>query len=213
MKERPILFSGPMVRALLDGSKTQTRRIVKPQPAAGLNWAGWCITSTHTADEGKATWARGDGPHLVDVHRVRCLYGQPGDRLWVRESFSGPHHRERTPPRDWHSLDEIHYWADGNPEDGDWSKPRPGMFMPRWASRITLEVVSVHVERLQDISEADAYSEGIEQTEFCEEAEHAQPATGALPGRYAYRALWEQINGPDSWAANPWVWVVEFKRL
>jgi hypothetical protein len=116
------------------------------------------------------------------------------------------------PPGQWPKESSIWYWADGNPDYGDWTRPRPSIHMPRWASRITLEIVSVRVERLQDISEADCYAEGIESTEFCEEAERLQPATGALPGRYAYRALWESINGPDSWDANPWVWVVEFKR-
>jgi hypothetical protein len=81
MKEHPILFSAAMVRALLDGSKTQTRRAVKAQPSPDHKWAGWCISSTCSADEGKATWARGDGPLMVDAHRVRCPYGQPGDRL------------------------------------------------------------------------------------------------------------------------------------
>ena len=114
------------------------------------------------------------------------------------------------PPRLIPQDARIHYAAT---EDRGGLLWRPSIHMPRWASRITLEVTGVRVERLQDISEADAYAEGIEQTDFIEEAEHQEPATGAPPGRYAYRALWESINGPDSWTANPWVWAVEFKRI
>lgn len=101
------------------------------------------------------------------------------------------------------------YRADYDSDDR-WT---PSIFMLRAASRLTLEITGVRVERLQGISEADCYAEGIEATDFAAEAEHLQPATGVLPGRYAYRALWESINGPGSWAANPWVWVVEFSRV
>ncbi len=189
MKERPILFSVPMVRALLDGSKTQTRRVVKPQPSLGQEFSG----------------------------RVLCPYGQPGDRLWVREAFSGPHHQDRHPPRDWRSTDEIHYWADGCPTNcGDWTKPRPGMFMPRWASRITLGVIGVRVERLQDITEDDARAEGITDGGClnCGESETTCGCLNPQPdARDSFIYLWQSINGPGSWAANPWVWVVEVERV
>jgi hypothetical protein len=188
MNERPILFSSPMVRALLDGSKTQTRRIMKPQPSLGQDFGG----------------------------RVLCPYGQPGDRLWVREAFSGPRHQEHHPPRDWHSTDEIHYWADGCPSCNDWTKPRPGMFMPRWASRITLEITGVRVERLVDISEDDARAEGITDGGClnCGESETNCGCLNPQPdARDSFIHLWESINGPGSWAANPWVWVVEFRRV
>lgn len=210
MKERPILFSGPMVRALLDGSKTQTRRVLKQATGPSLS----VDMAEGAPGVAELSWLWGDGPGH-DVHetikRVPCPYGAPGDRLWVRESFSGPHHRERTPPRDWHSLDEIHCWADGNPEAGDWTKPRPGMFMPRWASRITLEVVSVRVERLQAISEADAMAEGSRS--WAQEQDTPVKDIPAGETRLIFRQLWEQINGSDSWDANPWVWAVEFRRL
>ena len=172
-KERPILFSAPMVRALLAGTKTQTRRVVKvPKRMEG-------VTSPAGA--------------LVDFD---CPYGRPGDRLWVRETFSYDaklHFRGDRGP--------CWYWADGNPEYGDWTKPRPSIHMPRWASRITLEITGVRVERLQSISEEDALAEGATLHK------DKDPDYG-----YAgwYRALWESINGPDSWAANPFVWVIEF---
>lgn len=213
-KERPILFSGPMVRALLDGSKTQTRRAMKPQPTH-FNPAGVPRRVIPTG-----------GPSDV----IRCPYGQPGDRLWVRETWQGPllQEFEADADPDWHYASHIHqyqnpahceYAADGGPkpeytnaDDVMRQGWRPSIHMPRWASRITLEITSVRVERLQDISDADCVAESC----------GALPAaigcpTTSAPGetipRAMFRALWESINGPDSWAANPWVWVVEFRRL
>lgn len=233
MKERPILFSAPMVRALLAGTKTQTRRVVEPQPPIGHAWSGWCVSSTHRADEGKATWAAGTGPFLRDVHRVACPYGQPGDRLWVRETFyaygSWETRFDKRKGRDaWHFVDltlesgKSYRYAANMGDNGTrqrgkggevrWWK-RPAIFMPRSASRLTLEVVSVRVERLQEISEADAIAEGISyspdfegfHTEDCRHFHCADP-------RKSYEKLWEHINGAGSWDGNPWVWVVEFKR-
>lgn len=172
-----MLFSAPMVRAILASTKTQTRRVAK-------EFAG-----RDDLDAILRSYPRQNG----------CPYGQPGDRLWVRETFSGPHFRTGEPPSLWHNFDELHYWADGNPADGDWTRPIPSIHMPRWASRITLEITGVRVERLHDISEADAASEGI-------------PPNGPPP-TVGYHALWEQIHGPNSWDVNPWVWVVDFKRL
>lgn len=203
MVERPILFSGPMVRALLAGTKLQTRRILKPQP--------------RRVDGGVPF---GDGPAWAHAEpgtaMMRCPYGQRGDRLWVREAFSGPHYREDFPPALWSPSDAFWYWADGNPSVGDWTKPRPSIHMPRFASRITLEITSVRVERLQDISEADAIAEGCTRNHngYYWGGPHAvsglkQMATAIS----AYRDLWESINGPGSWKANPWVWVVEFERV
>lgn len=191
IKERPILFIAPMVRAILEGRKTQTRRIVKPQPSMECD-------------------CEPEGYSWVPMHKGRelshhqCPYGQPGDRLWVRETFSGPWCMGDTPPSKWGRSSRIWYWADGNPEEGDWTRPRPSIHMPRWASRITLEITDVRVERLQDISDADALSEGIYPT-----------STGLYAGaaKAEFRKLWESINGPESWSANPWVWVIEFKKL
>lgn len=109
------------------------------------------------------------------------------------------------PPSKWGDCSRIWYWADGNPTEGDWTRPRPSIHMPRWASRILLEITAVRVERLQDISETDAEAEGIQEIVDAGVDHDGTP-------RDAYRALWEQINGADSWSANPWVWVVEFNR-
>ena len=145
MAERPILFSAPMVRAILDGRKTQTRRILNPQPIETL---------PRTDDR------------LIDLLVRDSPYGATGDLLWVK-------------------------W-------------KPSIYMPRWASRITLEIVSVRVERLKSISEDDAQAEGAEVPMTCDVSHSA---------RNNFAQLWESINGPGSWDANPWVWVVEFKRF
>ena len=178
MTERPILFSAPMVRALLAGTKTQTRRVVKRNAYE---------KSIHADQFAPPTCA--------------CPYGQPGDRLWVRETWAkwGRDDQCGEGPSVTH---EPIYRADGSPWD-EQDKWRPSIHMPRAASRILLEITSVRVERLQDISEADTVAEGIP-------AGEVSPADA---GRFAYRLLWESINGPDSWAANPWVWVLEFKRV
>lgn len=206
MRERPILFSAPMVRAILEGRKTLTRRVVKPQPSANHKWLGWCLSSTHQADEGKVTWVEGDHPHAMNPLYVRCPYGKPGDRLWVREAWSTHAMFDLLAPREI-AARSVHYWVDGDVQTG---KRRPGMFMPRWASRILLEVTEVRVERLQDISEADAVAEGAECIEVGGE-------TGVALSEWSHREgfikLWKSINGPDSWALNPWVWVVSFKRI
>ena len=196
MKERPILFSAPMVRALLDGSKTQTRRVVKPQPIADRQFSGGYSIAPTKRTEGStlSVWA----PHVG----MACPYGQLGDRLWVRETWNSSGLNWRKPIRDMRKvLGPVHYSAD--PEHGGWmpywGTMKPSIHMPRWASRITLEITAVRVERLQDISELDALSEGVDQ-DTC--------APVAI-----YRELWEQINGHASWDMNPWVWAIEFKRI
>jgi len=206
-KERPILFSAPMVRALLDGSKTQTRRVVKPQPAKG--WAFEVppvlgrITSPHPK-KGRfgAFICHGVGTSLPLADLIPCPYGQPGDRLWVREAWRTYRGNDATPPGDLTTAHRIWYEADDrcNAAAG---KLRPSMFMPRWASRITLEITSVRVERLQDINRGDAMAEGCP---FPNMAQGDDP-------RQWYEQLWREINGPDSWATNPWVWAIEFKRI
>jgi hypothetical protein len=225
-RKRPILFSAPMVRALLDGSKTQTRRVVKPQPAHDqIMPREWSKVTRHNPN---AIYGDGLGWVATDKsgnpHEFRCPYGQPGDQLWVRESFA---------PRTlgaWPILETAMqpiYRADG--DRPEWKNIwKPSIHMPRWASRITLEITSVRVERLQGISEADAKAEGIKRGAnfpgwyrgpLLGDSAGLQQAGGregkiptAFP-RLAYRSLWEQINGPGSWDANPWVWAVEFKRL
>lgn len=177
MKERPTLFSGPMVRAILEGRKTQTRRAVKFQ------WCGSGEALMHQATFDPA---------------YKCPYGQPGDRLWVRETFRSKQQCGET--IDWT------YRADC-PALTEYLFPwKPSIYMPRRASRITLEIMSVRGERLQDISEEDAKAEG------CEWSQWSFP-NSTRPGKSAYRALWESINGPGSWDQNPWVWVIEFKEV
>lgn len=210
MTERPILFSGPMVRALLDGSKTQTRRVVKGKAF------DWLEAYEFT-------------PEFVALpDNAMCPYGQPGDRLWVRETWMDLQgtgieivtgSRERyaygaDTPRGSYGDDQRKCYG---------LKWRPSIHMPRVASRITLEITSMRVERLQDINEADAAAEGLT---FSAKARRSEDCMGIYELRMPdgklhfndnacdlFRTLWEQINGPDSWAANPWVWVVEFRRL
>ena len=202
MKERPILFSAPMVRAILEGKKTQTRRVIKPQPEnlvegkainipygyypdrffGGNLWTYWGPKGSK--DQGKCT-----------LPLFKCPYGQPGDRLWVREAFHiCPHHEDYFYRADDENLllkCKVH------------TKWRPSIHMPRAASRIQLEITDIRVERLCDITDQDAIEEGVDRTNT------------SLRG-YAterFKNLWQSINGPDSWEQNPWVWVVEFKKV
>ena len=191
MKERPILFNAPMVRALLAGTKTQTRRVVKMKPHHQIE----------ERDDGTPWPWMYDGERNADSW-LACPYGQPGDRLWVRETFG---HFERN--KNFAPGCDVFYRADG---ESLAVKPwRPSIHMPRWASRITLEVTGVRVERLQDISSDDARAEGCPDKPI----DDAEQASIDLLAKLWYHDLWEQINGLDSWAANPWVWVVEFKRV
>ena len=211
MKERPILFSGPMVRALLNGSKTQTRRVVKAR--ADKNMGPRCVLQPH---ELAREVNRGDYQN--------CPYGQPGDRLWVRETWQGPLATEDDHyPEGLYSPKFCEYAADGGPtpefttaDDELVCRWRPSIHMPRWASRITLEITGVRVERLQDISEADAIAEGCAKNHnnyYWGGPHKAGGLKQMATARQAYQDLWESINGPGSWDANPWVWVVGFKRV
>jgi len=225
MKERPILFNGPMVRAILDGSKTQTRRILKSN-----------CQEIGERDDG-SRWPWSEHPDTAADHWHACPLGQPGDRLWVRETWLEDPEDDGT----WHytqymgckgsSLSEIPrkfqkpdhcIYREG--WDGPGLTWRPSIHMPRWASRILLEITGVRVERLQDISRKDAVAEGLHRYEHVwRDAEYplddvAYEPTKGWATRYscpvqAYHALWESINGAGSWNANPWVWVVEFKRV
>lgn len=186
MKERPLPFKVPMVRATLSDIKLMTRRIVK---GAALDWLE----------------RDGFTPEFVALpENAMCPYGVPGDRLWVREAWRTVPAVDHLPPRELTSAHRIWYEADA-PHQPGFGKLRPSMFMPRWVSRITLEITSVRVERLQEISEADAKAEGV--------AIKNSPAAFLTSYARGFRDLWESINGPGSWDANPWVWVVEFRRL
>lgn len=178
MKERPIIFSTEMVRAILNDRKTQTRRVIKPQPLS-LN-----------------PYLRGNASIEIDIgqkHKpqwIKCPYGQPGDRLWVRESW---HIDEDDPQNPYYKAEEKH------PEIfPKWNSP---IHMPRWASRITLEITKVRVERLQEISEYNALKEGC-QSELM------------FSARTNFIGLWNSLHKKEyRWEDNPWVWVVSFKRV
>ncbi|ENX57627.1 MULTISPECIES: hypothetical protein [Acinetobacter] len=231
MKERPILFSTSMVQAILDGRKTQTRRIIKKAPTTAINHRlieldnGW-------------NWQVNEQGVVPTMHReicnpMICPYGMVGDRLWVRETW----HVEPG-ARGW-SMDEnepctgwIEYKAGGSKEvtapdfdavqrcfpkgEVDWdfvpSDWRPSIFMPRWACRIVLEISNIRIERLQAISDSDAKAEGILETMYGWKSQSDSYRYGETP-RAAFHILWEEINGSDSLKANPWIWVVEFKLL
>ncbi len=268
LRERPILFSAPMVRAVLDGTKTQTRRVVKlphENPLGkweALPWGGPNGGRTRSGETLPAQMVIG---HSRTGDILGCPYGQPGDRLWVREThfafgrwetrYSAKKRRD-----EWHFVDMTLECGHAYLYDADHPRPqplagkrdggvtpkwwkRPAIFMPRAASRIALEVAGVRVERLQEISETDAVAEGCKAEPFPGpwwqgykrmpdgELVHQQ-ATGESPpdwmvephrmrdmsslnrsAKDAFQTLWGQINGPDSWTSNPWVWVIAFQRL
>lgn len=228
MKERGIIFNAEMVRAVLEGRKTQTRRIIKDCPTVQDGWypdrynnsAEWTFWGARgSADAGRCT-----------LPFVKCPFGEVGDRLWVRETWMPD------APRDGTWGDVEFYGCKGSPLSmipKQFRKPEhcihratwdgsemvgwtPSIHMPRWASRITLEITGVRVERSQDITEQDAAAEGV------------PPAGDLLPdypdtyltpkgdfatAKVAFQRLWESIYGEESWQANPWVWVIEFERV
>jgi hypothetical protein len=249
VKERPILFSAPMVRAILAGTKTQTRRLAKdlrlvPRRKVTADALPWQTESDaeHVAavapprrypatlnphgavcavygadhererlgmrpDEFDFVCPYADGRTYLSEHRWRIDVA-PSQRLWVREKFSA------------HMYDDgIWYWANGNIADADSYPPTSPIFMPRKVSRITLEVTSVRVERVQDISEADAWAEGIDEVDgeiddaaICKAAKEAR--CSFEDAKATYGALWDSINGKRApWASNPWCWAVEFRRV
>lgn len=205
MTERPILFSAPMVRALLDGTKSQTRRIVKGAPA---DWApiGPEVYSPTVIDR------FGDeqpGPDVFGAGNadgsdwLRCPFGAPGGRLWVRETWARDDEDGTLMYRaDLGRNACADAWEQGRVEGVPRYRWRPSIHMPRAASRIALQVTGVRVEQLHQISRGDAMAEGCP---------FANMQDGESPVRW-YERLWRAINGADSWDANPWVWVVEFRN-
>ncbi|HBQ5895010.1 morphogenetic protein [Klebsiella pneumoniae] len=206
--ERGMIFNAEMVRAILDGRKTQTRRIIKPQPEATLSGSL----------SGKWLSRPLNGlllPKIEDI-AIHCPFGVVGDRIWVRETFQGPlfdydlmdsYCKDPTP---FEKPEFCVYKADGVPapefydaDDELHSCWRPSIHMPRWASRILLEITDVRVERLKSISDRDALREG------CSAADMKSGDCVAD----VFARLWASIYGSDSWNANPWVWVIEFKRV
>lgn len=211
MIERPILFSTPMVQAILAGNKTQTRRVMKVQPSSNEHQLSLCVDTTgDQMAKGKLHWIKLDGMniHHDDGVYFSCPYGQIGDQLWVRETFSTSYKTEEYCRK----YGEIHYRADCDEFREEmlslsWT---PSIHMPRWASRIQLEITNIRVERLKDISEADARAEGGPEILGFDDGKEQH---GWQSYREWYQWLWEQINGIGSWDANPWVWVIEFKRV
>lgn len=241
IKERPILFSGPMVQAIISGKKTQTRRVLKLPSWSHPNDGGEDIAGTEPMVCAAETGC---------LARIPCPYGAPGDRLWVRECHYQSGFNFRVHPGDdeyrgWstsarYDKTQLYYTTDGIPPcrgDGEWGpqadnqeraargsrffpdsgknfwRKFPSIHMPRWASRITLEITGVRVERLNEISEADAKAEGSDCMRQSDGG--CWVVCGPRIGSYreGYRWLWESINGPGSWDANPYVWVVEFKLV
>lgn len=237
MKERPILFQGAMVRALLAGTKTQTRRLLKPQPELAIIGdraadALRKLQDAGIAPKGEQPRWRWDGcfyPRWPNSLHDLSPYGVPGDRLWVRETFKiRDYSCDEEPQEDGHECRDhckqtyVYYRA--TPRVGYRPKPdgarityldestlltewyerdwRPSIYLPRWASRITLEVTEVRVQRLQEISEEDARAEGVDWSMH------------GRSGRDNFRDLWDAINGKRApWSSNPWLWVISFKRL
>lgn len=215
MKERSILCRGSMVRAIIEGQKTQTRRVIKPQPKRDIIRAKDhpCV-----AFELGMEW-------VVDAARIiKCPYGQPGDRLWVRETWAADTLWDKTSPKNipvgqriWYGGTE--YTTRPHSIRGHW---RPSIHMPRWASRLTLEIVSVRVERVHDISDADAREEGAPVISFGNLKQAPMSLLGgkgfpilSSSHKYGFYELWDSINAKRGygWDANPWVWVIEFKRV
>lgn len=212
MTEKPILFSGPMVRAILEGRKTVTRRIVKPQPSEHMD--GFSGVSHNVRGP---LWRSGLPGN------ERCPYGKPGTWLWVRETFCAvddstfdvngkPWVDYRATPRE--SAEQPAGWHHA-PDDPEALKWKPSIHMPRWASRIDLEISGVRVERLQDITEEDAKAEGAEPWKFNALQSMTSGEMGAdCPYRGGFACLWDEINEDRAtWHSNPWVWRVEFRKL
>lgn len=196
MKERPILFSGEMVRAIIDGRKTQTRRIVKRPKRTPLDY----ILRPDLIIDAACTWWQNPKFDRVGESQ-KCPYGKVGDRLWVRETWAkGSHHYPQVP---------FVYRADASPIMLLAKVWKPSIHMPRIASRIILEIVNTRVERLDDISTDDIWAEGVD-------CGKGNPTMGMRWENMQYISfvdLWEKINGDGSWALNPWVWVIEFKKI
>jgi hypothetical protein len=237
-RERPILFSAPMVRAIIAGKKTVTRRVVKPQPkgepAPLCEWSrGVARTcgALPSRDELDAHSARLEGrvfpfrqPGMPGLSSPRCPYGAPGDTLWVRETWcreADPVTSKLTGRLLYRATDECEFLDDGDGapalnKDGTFRSPWcPSIHMPRCASRLTLRVTGVRVERLQEISEEDARAEGVQPVHIevtgCPEG---VCGGGALTAREQFGGLWDSINGKRApWASNPWVWCVSFERI
>ncbi|CNK93048.1 hypothetical protein [Yersinia kristensenii] len=207
MNEKPILFNSEMVNAILSGRKTQTRRIIseKTLHLFGVAASAGECHPLELCDERSQSY-----------YLEFCPLGKPGDQLWVRECFSDLEDFDFFNPSVPDVISGYWYWADGNPEWGNWTKPKPSIHMPRRASRINLLITGVRVERLNDISEQDAISEGLECYVDDGVPYYGPFNNGDCRPDVVFRGLWDSIYGhkeDENWQANPWVWVIEFERM
>lgn len=234
-KERPILFSGPMVRAILEGRKTVTRRPVKGGQIPRLEYPDspepWIAVGQHHPRYGFVVHGKTERECAVKVGELgACPFGELGDRLWVRETWLEDPEDDGTwaytqymgckgsplsdIPKRFQKPEHCIFRASWDGSDLKW---RPSIHMPRWASRILLEITDVRVEQLQDISEEQALAEGVRlYTDHAELGDwyHVEGIeTYSASPRKSFELLWQLINGVDAWYKNPWVWVVEFKRV
>ena len=219
-------MNAEMVNAVLDGRKTQTRRIIdwkRLHKQAGLPFPTKCKLAWYRILD---SWGLGTEDNYIG--EVKCPYGKKGDQLWVREAWSGIHAFRDIKPSERQSYigdgtpyqkEEVWYWADGDTKFGDWESPRPSIHMPRWASRINLEIVDIRVERVQDISEEDAKAEGVIEEVGAHGPIYKAPnlPNGCSYGsaKQAFKTLWDSINKKRGvgWDEPRWVWVVEFKEI
>ncbi len=220
MKEHPIIFSADMVKAILEDRKTQTRRVIKPQPpedaAKVFYWWHGSMPKEQCASSGCYYW------YPRGLASIDCPYGEPGDRLWVKETFQivmpwgsvddewiGDDIMEVDGPLGSVKPEQIGYWWNivYKAQDDICSWWRPSIFMPRWASRITLEIVNIRVQRIQEINGDECMLEGI-QVKWSDPNNNMQE-------KMAFKALWDSINSKRGygWDVNPWAWVIEFKRV
>jgi hypothetical protein len=214
VKEHPILFSGPMVRAIIEGRKTQTRRVVKP--SLGLQSTWLTVEGINRSPRLEMVYTNPDRIYGAQMEHplggplgfVRCPYGQPGDLLWVRETWGA-----------WPSrmggvqVDSLRFRADGEyqNEHNAW-RWRPSIHMPRWASRLTLRITDVRVQRVQDITYNECIYEGL--TELLTDEQQTDAEHRAF-GKKCFARLWDSINAKRgySWESNPWVWAISFERV
>jgi hypothetical protein len=221
-KERPILFSAPMVRAILAGRKTQTRRMVKPSPGRQAAWL--TMEVLHSAASAVIGFVNGvlgtqlEHPKGGPLTWIKCTHGKPGDRLWVRETHYVAGRAQGNEAYEllinyraggegkWVPVSKSEYYSCYDKGDGD----KPSIHMKRAYSRLLLEILSVRVERLNEISEADAIAEGVERVAEAWR-DYRYDDLSQSTAKASFNTLWQSINGFDNWAANPWVWCIEFK--
>ncbi|KMM77047.1 hypothetical protein ACP93_02460 [Xanthomonas sp. NCPPB 1128] len=231
MKERPILFNSAMVRAILAGQKTQTRRPIKDVPSwehFGRDIMDWDLSGIHQLGYGDDDQLEGTDKWYLDVQTdvddhsrrvIHCPFGKPGDRLWVRETHFINDYRGARVPEDERADVELVYAATDedyvrNLEDDEGFAWRPSIHMPRWACRLVLEITDVRVERLQAISEEDCAAEGVTRdTEPCDHTRRSCADVGCLGPTYrsSFADLWTSTGG--DWDSNPWVWLIGFRRI